>query len=408
MTASHEPSPASTAPGRRSGGSPAAAPATPAPGCATCCSASGSPRAAARGLDPYRAHRGRRRPRRGAAAARRRRAGDDWTPRDQRRVARDDTSRRATRRSRAPDTFLLADTTTDLPRPGHPRSSCCTPEGPARRAAAGRRGDARRRARWSSRPRCRSCSASATALLRERLPYRDHRHHRRGRADRARRARLLRGQRPASSPRRCPGAATRTASRTSAPTANPEVRGGRCFDLLLVIILVVLLLPVAVFIATAVRFGGERRDRRLAALRLVGADIRHDPADRGRRGALRRAARAAARRGLLPDRPAVRVPHHLEGRSPPSPPTSTPSAALAVLIVVAVPVAAVAVTLLALRRRSSSRSAWSATAGAARGGCGGGCWSRSSDSPCSSRCSAASRGDARPTRTRSRPARSCC
>ncbi|MFC7468294.1 FtsX-like permease family protein [Actinomadura keratinilytica] len=35
---------------------------------------------------------------------------------------------------------------------------------------------------------------------------------------------------------------------------------------------VVLLTPVAVFIATAVRFGGERRDRRLAALRLVGAD----------------------------------------------------------------------------------------------------------------------------------------
>ena len=37
---------------------------------------------------------------------------------------------------------------------------------------------------------------------------------------------------------------------------------------------VVLLLPVGVFIAAAVRFGGERRDRRLAALRLVGADGR--------------------------------------------------------------------------------------------------------------------------------------
>lgn len=35
-----------------------------------------------------------------------------------------------------------------------------------------------------------------------------------------------------------------------------------------------LLAPVAIFIATAVRFGGDRRDRRLAALRLVGADIR--------------------------------------------------------------------------------------------------------------------------------------
>ncbi|MGK5731794.1 FtsX-like permease family protein [Streptomyces sp. URMC 124] len=37
---------------------------------------------------------------------------------------------------------------------------------------------------------------------------------------------------------------------------------------------VVLLLPFAVLIGTAVRFGGERRDRRLAALRLVGADSR--------------------------------------------------------------------------------------------------------------------------------------
>ncbi|MCF3964654.1 ABC transporter permease [Streptomyces fuscigenes] len=40
------------------------------------------------------------------------------------------------------------------------------------------------------------------------------------------------------------------------------------------LICVVLLVPVVVFIATAVRFGGERRDRRLAALRLVGADAR--------------------------------------------------------------------------------------------------------------------------------------
>ena len=44
--------------------------------------------------------------------------------------------------------------------------------------------------------------------------------------------------------------------------------------LLILIVFIVLLLPVAVFIAAAVRFGGERRDRRLAALRLVGADGR--------------------------------------------------------------------------------------------------------------------------------------
>ncbi|MEZ0066929.1 hypothetical protein ABIA32_002942 [Streptacidiphilus sp. MAP12-20] len=44
--------------------------------------------------------------------------------------------------------------------------------------------------------------------------------------------------------------------------------------LLTVITFVVLLVPVAVFLATVVRIGGERRDRRLAALRLVGVDIR--------------------------------------------------------------------------------------------------------------------------------------
>ncbi|RSS80798.1 FtsX-like permease family protein [Streptomyces sp. WAC06614] len=42
--------------------------------------------------------------------------------------------------------------------------------------------------------------------------------------------------------------------------------------LLLVVAVTGLLVPVATFTATAVRFGGERRDRRLAALRLVGAD----------------------------------------------------------------------------------------------------------------------------------------
>ncbi|GAB3811414.1 FtsX-like permease family protein [Micromonospora zhanjiangensis] len=44
--------------------------------------------------------------------------------------------------------------------------------------------------------------------------------------------------------------------------------------LLVAIIFVVLLLPIAVFLTAAVRFGGERRDRRLAAVRLVGADTR--------------------------------------------------------------------------------------------------------------------------------------
>ncbi|MFC9607155.1 FtsX-like permease family protein [Streptomyces niveus] len=43
---------------------------------------------------------------------------------------------------------------------------------------------------------------------------------------------------------------------------------------LVILMCVVLLVPVTIFIATAVRFGGDRRDRRLAALRLVGADAR--------------------------------------------------------------------------------------------------------------------------------------
>jgi hypothetical protein len=42
--------------------------------------------------------------------------------------------------------------------------------------------------------------------------------------------------------------------------------------LLVVVACAVLIMPVAVFVATAVRFGGEQRDTRLAALRLVGAD----------------------------------------------------------------------------------------------------------------------------------------
>jgi hypothetical protein len=53
--------------------------------------------------------------------------------------------------------------------------------------------------------------------------------------------------------------------------SNPEQLGA-VLNLLLVVAIVVLLLPVGIFIATAARFGSDRRDRRLAALRLVGAD----------------------------------------------------------------------------------------------------------------------------------------
>ncbi|KUL52110.1 hypothetical protein ADL22_05725 [Streptomyces sp. NRRL F-4489] len=43
---------------------------------------------------------------------------------------------------------------------------------------------------------------------------------------------------------------------------------------LVIMVCVALLTPVMVFIGTSVRFGNERRERRLAALRLVGADVR--------------------------------------------------------------------------------------------------------------------------------------
>ena len=118
--------------------------------------------------------------------------------------------------------------------------------------------------------------------------------------------------------------------------------------LLIMIIFVVLLLPVGVFIAAAVRFGGERRDRRLAALRLVGADggmARRIAGGEALAGALLGlvlgtvffvAARQSA--SLLVVRNVSVFPSDLN-----------PSPALVALIAVAVPAAAVLVTLFALR-----------------------------------------------------------
>ncbi|WP_342451961.1 FtsX-like permease family protein, partial [Streptomyces palmae] len=111
---------------------------------------------------------------------------------------------------------------------------------------------------------------------------------------------------------------------------------------------VVLLLPVAVFIATAVRFGGERRDRRLAALRLVGAD----------RAMTHRIAAGEALFGALLGL-AFGTAFFLALRAFIEEFTLwnysvfssdlTPSAPLALLVLLAVPAAAVVVTLFALR-----------------------------------------------------------
>ncbi|MFE9093988.1 ABC transporter permease [Streptomyces sp. NPDC007264] len=118
--------------------------------------------------------------------------------------------------------------------------------------------------------------------------------------------------------------------------------------LLVMVVFVVLLMPVGVFIAAAVRFGGERRDRRLAALRLVGSDS----------GMTRRIAAGEALAGSLLGL-LLGAGFFLIGRQLVAqvevfgisvfPSYLNPTPALALLVAVAVPTAAVLVTLLALR-----------------------------------------------------------
>jgi hypothetical protein len=119
--------------------------------------------------------------------------------------------------------------------------------------------------------------------------------------------------------------------------------------LLVTIIVVVLLAPIGVFIASAVRFGGEARDRRLAAVRLLGADrgmalrigagesLVGALAGLAAGAALFLAARPLAERLSLWDLSVFAA-------------DVRPSPALGVLIAVLVPAAAVLVTLLSLRR----------------------------------------------------------
>lgn len=118
--------------------------------------------------------------------------------------------------------------------------------------------------------------------------------------------------------------------------------------LMVVLTFVALLMPVAVFIATAVRFGGERRDRRLAALRLVGADgrmVRRIAAGEALAGSLI---------GLVLGTGFFAVGRSLVGsvslqQRSVFPADLDPAPWLAVLVALAVPAAAVAVTLFALR-----------------------------------------------------------
>ncbi|MFF4030057.1 ABC transporter permease [Streptomyces sviceus] len=118
--------------------------------------------------------------------------------------------------------------------------------------------------------------------------------------------------------------------------------------LLVLVVFVVLLMPVAVFITAAARFGGERRDRRLAALRLVGAD------GRSTRRIAAGEALAGSVLGLVLGTGFFLVGREVAGSvevfgQSVFPSYLNPSPLLALLVAVAVPAAAVLVTLLALR-----------------------------------------------------------
>jgi len=118
--------------------------------------------------------------------------------------------------------------------------------------------------------------------------------------------------------------------------------------LLTLVVFLVLLLPVGVFIAAAVRFGGERRDRRLAALRLVGSDSRMT-----RRIAAGEAL-AGSVAGLAVGTVFFLLVRELSGSVDlfdvsVFPSYLIPSPLLALLVAAAVPAAAVLVTLFALR-----------------------------------------------------------
>lgn len=119
--------------------------------------------------------------------------------------------------------------------------------------------------------------------------------------------------------------------------------------LLIVMICVVLLMPVAVFIATAVRFGSEARDRRLAALRLVGADTATTHRVAGGEALLGSLAGLLLGAGFfLAGRQFTGLVNVWNFNAFPS--DVSPSPLLTALIALAVPASAVVVTFVALRR----------------------------------------------------------
>ncbi|MFF0382543.1 FtsX-like permease family protein [Streptomyces sp. NPDC004286] len=144
-----------------------------------------------------------------------------------------------------------------------------------------------------------------------------------------------------------PGARVERLRSFGDPQPDPE-QADPVLLMMMLVVFVVLLMPVAVFIAASVRFGGERRDRRLAALRLVGADSR----------STRRIAAGEALAGSLLGL-AVGTGLFLAGRQAAGsvtimgesfyPAYLDPSPLLVLLVALAVPACAVLVTLLAMR-----------------------------------------------------------
>lgn len=129
---------------------------------------------------------------------------------------------------------------------------------------------------------------------------------------------------------------------------QPEAEVDPTLLLLTLVVFVVLLTPVTVFIATAVRLGGERRDRRLAALRLVGSDGRMT-----RRIAAGEAL-AGSVLGLFFGTGFFLLGREIAGSVEVFdisvfPSDLDPSPGLALLVALAVPAASVLVTLFALR-----------------------------------------------------------
>ncbi|WP_203828020.1 ABC transporter permease [Actinoplanes palleronii] len=118
---------------------------------------------------------------------------------------------------------------------------------------------------------------------------------------------------------------------------------------LAIIGLVIVLLPVLIFVMTAVRFGSETRERQLAAIRLVGADSRMThriAAGDSLVGAVLGLAVGAL--GFLAARPFVGG--LLPADFTPYPKDLEPGLTLVASIVILVPVGAVLVTVSALRR----------------------------------------------------------